>query len=338
MDSRVRLYASACFYYSGLVGIARWWARRSRPHLTIVYYHQAAQGNLRDHWLYLRRHYHIVPLEIALEALKAGSQRQMQGSDRRPLLAVTFDDGYYDNYTQAYSLARELQIPFTIFLIPGYIENGNAFWWATRLLRHALVDRVTFEEQSYNLREPEERKALALVIDARFSECASASEREQLLASLSMLLALPASFKLKESPAPLLSWEQVREMEESGWVSYGAHTMYHPDLRTLTDPADAQREVVPCRAVLEDRLGHSVRLFAYPFGGVGEHGPGAVKLAGYDWAMTTQSGVNDIHCDPHLLFRRNMDGGKHWLIAAAETAGIWSFFSRLKKGSVVAQA
>ena len=84
--------------------------------------------------------------------------------------------------------------------------------------------------------------------------------------------------------------------------------------------------------MLEQQLGHSVRIFAYPFGSIGDHGLCAVKQAGYDWAVTTMSGVNTYQSDPHQLRRRKMDFPKHWLIVAAETAGIWGIFSDLKRG------
>jgi peptidoglycan/xylan/chitin deacetylase (PgdA/CDA1 family) len=313
--------------------LARWWTQRSTSSLTILYYHQASRGNLRSHWQYLRRHYRILPLETALEELRIPLKKAVQSKDRRSLLAVTFDDGYYDNYTHAFSLACELQLPITIFLIPGHMESGNSFWWTTRLLRLAQVDWITFAEHSYNLNLQEERKTLAQAIDIRFSSCTSPIEREKLLASLYTLLAIPSSITLKEQPVPLLGWEQVCEMQASGWISFGAHTMHHPDLGNLADPAEVQQEVAACRTLLSQRLGHSIHTFAYPFGSIGTFGASAVKQAGYDWAVTTQPGVNTCQSDPYLLKRRNMDGGKHWLVVAAETAGIWGFFSYLKKSS-----
>src|SRR6266700_3987039 len=215
---RLRLYVSACFYYSGLVPLARWWAQRSQPHLTILYYHQASKANLRSHWQYVRRHYRVLPLETALAELRMPPEKAVQRRDQRPLLALTFDDGYYDHYTHAFPLACKLQLPMTIFLIPGHMESGKSFWWANRLIRHARAEQMTFEEHTYHLGDLEECKALAQ----------------------------------------------------------------------------------------------------------------AVKRAGYDWAVTVKPGVNTCQSDPHLLTRRHMDAAKHWLVMAAETAGIWGFFSQLK--------
>lgn len=332
MNNRIRIWISACFYYSGLLSLVRWWTQRSRPSLTILYYHQAARGYLRSHLLYLRRHYRILDLEKALEELYMPAKAASQQKDQRSLLALTFDDGYYDNYTHAFPLASELQIPITIFLIPGYMEHGNAFWWATRLLRLARVEQVTLEGHTYHLENLEERKALAQAIDVSFSQCTTAKEREKFLIHLHKMLAVPDSVALREEPVPLLTWAQAREMQESGWVSFGAHTIHHPDLGSLLDPTEVQHEVRTCRTMLEQQLAQPIHSFAYPFGSIGDHGLGAVKQAHYDWAVTTIPGANTCQSAPHLLRRRNIGVNKHWLVMATETAGIWEFFSRLKRG------
>lgn len=122
-------------------------------------------------------------------------------------------------------------------------------------------------------------------------------------------------------------------MEKSGWVSFGAHTMHHPVLAYLTDTAEMQREVEECRAILEQRLSHPVRTFAYPIGQVqhiGDNVIRAVQQAGYEWALTTVYGFNTPQSDPYLLRRVEVDVSQHWLVMAAETAGLWGFFSRLR--------
>jgi len=147
-------------------------------------------------------------------------------------------------------------------------------------------------------------------------------------------LAVSSSVVLKEEPAPLLQWAEVREMEKSGWISFGTHTMHHPVLAYLTDPTEVQREVGECRAILEQRLEHPVLTFAYPFGGledIGDEGLLAVHKAGYDYAVTTIPGLNTARNNPYLLRRIFADVNQHWLVIAAKTSGIWGFFSRLSR-------
>jgi peptidoglycan/xylan/chitin deacetylase (PgdA/CDA1 family) len=335
MHKRLLIFIAACFYYSGLLKLARWWTQYRQQCLIVLNYHRATGGDLRRHLLYLRRHYRILHLEAALEELYTPGKDGSCPCDRRTPLVLTFDDGYRDNYTHAFALARKLQVPITIFLIPAYIDSGEYFWWreGERLVRRTQVDEVTIEGQSYHLKQADERKALAQAIDRRLRHAPSVAQREAFLAFARQALAVPSSRPSQEEPALPLKWTQVREMEESGWVSFGAHTMHHPILADLTDPTEVQREVEECRMMLEQQLGHPVRAFAYPMGQlqhIGDKVLHAVKQAGYDWAPTTIYGFNTPRSNPYLLRRVEVDVNQHWLVMAAETAGLWGFFSRLR--------
>jgi peptidoglycan/xylan/chitin deacetylase (PgdA/CDA1 family) len=62
----------------------------------------------------------------------------------------------------------------------------------------------------------------------------------------------------------MLSWHEVKEMHRAG-ISFGGHTMTHPDLTRL--PAEfVESEVVGGKKIIEDALGSTVDTFAYPFG------------------------------------------------------------------------
>ena len=335
MRKQVGVVVAACFYYSGLVKFARLWRRQSGQHLIILNYHRARGGDLRRHLLYLRRYYRMLHLDEALEELY--TPRQEKGvRDKRTPLVLTFDDGYHDNYLHALVLARELQVPISIFLIPGYVESGDYFWWqeGRRLVHRTKLTEVAFEERTYYLHQPEERDLLARAIDTRLRYAPSVAEREALLVTIRTILAVPSSITIEEESTLPLTWAEVSKMAESGLVSFGAHTMHHPVLAHLTDTTEIRHEVAECRKVLEQKLGSPVRTFAYPIGklkDIGEEGLRAVQEAGYDWAVTTIYGTNTPQSDPYQLRRVAGDVSRHWLVMAAEVSGLWHFCFGLRK-------
>lgn len=331
MSRRIELALAACLYFSGIVKLARWWTRRQGQRLVVLCYHRAEGGSLRQHLLYLRRHYRICHLEDALKALYRPQWETFRGKKPPTLLALTFDDGYYDNYTAAFALATDLQVPVTIFPVPGYIDSGSRFWWhePRYLLGHARGREATIEGRTYHLENTRERGALEWVIEARLRNASSIEEREMFLSTVRKALRVPSPECDEQRAGGLpLTWAEVREMEESGLVSFEAHTMHHPTLACLTGPAELQYEVSECRAALERQLGHPVRAFAYPIGKgehIGENGLAAVQAAMYDWALTTIHGVNTPQTDPHLLHRFVVDVDQHWLMVAAKASGAWDF-------------
>jgi peptidoglycan/xylan/chitin deacetylase (PgdA/CDA1 family) len=333
MRKLLLIFIAACLYYSGAVAVARWLARLGGRRLVILNYHQATGGDLCRHLLYLRQHYRIMHIEAALEELYAP---ETCSHDRRTPLVLTFDDGYRDNYTHAFALARQWQIPISVYLVPGYIESGAHFWWleGERLVRHAQVPTAVIEGRTYQLAIAQERAALADFIDTRVRYAGTVAERERFLASIHTELAVSSDDLSQEEEAALpLSWEQIVEMEKSGWVSFGAHTMHHPILAYLADEQEVQQEVGICRGVVERHLGHPVRSFAYPVGQmqhIGEEALEAVKRVGYSWAVTTRYGFNTPRSHPHLLRRIEVDVSQHWLVVAVEAAGMWGLFARVR--------
>ncbi|HEU5229161.1 MAG TPA: polysaccharide deacetylase family protein [Ktedonobacteraceae bacterium] len=336
MRDHVRIGLAALCYYSGLIKLVRFWTQCAGPRLIILNYHRAAGNTLRQHLRYLRRHYRMLHLETALEELssKAASQR-----DRSTLLAVTFDDGYYDNYSHAFAIAEELKVPITIFLVPGYIENGHHFWWleGQRIVQCAQVREALIEGKIYHLDHEEERLALLQMIEARLLNATSVAQREEFLNVLHDTLQVPETLTAEERLALPLAWQEVQAMGQSDWISFGAHTMHHPVLAYLEDAAELRFEVEECRKVLEQRLERTIRAFAYPLGKaehIGDVAPCAVRQAGYRWAVTTLPGVNTAQTDAYMLRRRNVGVNQHWLLVAAETAGVWCFLSQLARRSL----
>jgi peptidoglycan/xylan/chitin deacetylase (PgdA/CDA1 family) len=335
LKNYLRLVVAACLYYSGLVKLALLWEQRSSQSLLILYYHRADGKNLQGHLRYLRDHYRVMPLEEALAELYTPSA-QKHRDDRRKLLVITFDDGYRDNYTHGLALARKLRVPMTIFLIPGYIESGASFWWleGTNLVANAQVEEAELDGRMYHLRQQDDRRALEQVIDRHARYAQSVAEREDYLAAVRKALAIPSSRSSGEAGALPLTWPEVLEMEQSGWITFGAHTLHHPVLSYLTDATEVRREVAECRRVLEERLGHPVYSFAYPIGrpeDIGVEGLQAVKDAGYRWALTTIEEKNVPQTDPHLLRRLPGDPNLHWLELAALLAGLLGTRTRLRQ-------
>lgn len=335
MRKRILTAIASMMYYSGLVALARWWTRRTGKQLIILNYHRATGGDLRRHLVYLRQHYRIMHIEAALEELYTPRKKPDYRTDKRTPLVLTFDDGYYDNYTHAFKLARELQIPMSLYLVPGYVESGAHFWWNEdrHLLQYAQVKDAQVEGQIYHLDDAQERATLALLIATRVYRVSSVAEREAFLVTMRETLAVPFLSAQEDKPALPLTWQQIQEMAQSGWISFGAHTMHHPILGFLKDPAEVHYEIETCRSVLEQRLEHPVRSFAYPVGKrqhIGESVRQAVKSAGYQWAVTTNYGFNTPRTDPYMLRRVEVDVDQHWSVMAAETAGLWGIISRLR--------
>ena len=131
----------------------------------------------------------------------------------------------------------------------------------------------------------------------------------------------------------MLTWHEILEMQSSGIVSFGSHTMTHPHLGNL--PTEKiEYELATSKAVLEKRLGRKVDFFAYP-GGIRRYGDLSRKTqkilisCGYRMACTSVFGRNGFSDNPYQLkrigigrtdtlpvFRTKVTGGCDWLETA----------------------
>lgn len=62
-----------------------------------------------------------------------------------------------------------------------------------------------------------------------------------------------------------MTWDQIREMQQSGLVEFGSHTCSHRRLRELSQ-AEIIQEITQSKQIIEEQLQKPIRTFCYPFG------------------------------------------------------------------------
>ena len=304
---------------AGAPAVAR---RMHRNRVLIVTYHGFTEGasppgaensfdlhlpvaRLRQQLLYLRRRYHVVPLERVVAHYAQG----------RPLppypAALTIDDGYRSTYTLAYPVLRALGLPATLFVATDFVGRGAPL----------LYDRVEYAlghtpERSVTLAA--DGKAAVLPLGTAAQRAAAVGRVRALLRDLGeegrrrlveeLERRAGVALRLDGAPPALyapLTWDEVREMAAGGLVTVGSHTCTHPSLARV--PLDAaRREVVRSRQAVEREVGSPCRLFSYPYGGPGDVNAAVralVREAGYAGAVATLSALNGRDADPFALCR-----------------------------------
>ncbi|WNC17574.1 polysaccharide deacetylase family protein [Brevibacillus brevis] len=87
-----------------------------------------------------------------------------------------------------------------------------------------------------------------------------------------------------------LTWDEIKQMQQSGIVDFESHTVHHPNLlKEKTDEVKAEFE--QSRKVLEAHLHKPVRVLAYPFGNHKTYMYPMLKKAGYQMAFDSDPGL-----------------------------------------------
>jgi peptidoglycan/xylan/chitin deacetylase (PgdA/CDA1 family) len=71
---------------------------------------------------FFKQHFHVVPLRDLVDKLHDGVRL-------RHHLAITFDDGYLDNYENAAPVLERLSLPATFFVVTQFMGSTAVPWW-----------------------------------------------------------------------------------------------------------------------------------------------------------------------------------------------------------------
>lgn len=104
-----------------------------------------------------------------------------------------------------------------------------------------------------------------------------------------------------------LTWDQIIEMDKSGFVEFGAHTRHHPNLPDLSKLAIID-EIKGSKNDLEQHVKHRINWFAYPYGSYSTFIMKAVKDAGFKGAASTVYGAAQSKDNLYLFPRIMVDG------------------------------
>ncbi|MBI4972832.1 MAG: polysaccharide deacetylase family protein [Candidatus Omnitrophica bacterium] len=190
------------------------------------------------------KHYNVVTLESLVSLIK----EQKNISPRT--IAITFDDGYKDNYTHAFPILKKYNFPATIFIIVNEV---------------ARADR--------------------------------------------------------------LSWDEIRQMQSSGLISFGSHTLGPEPLTDIKSLEEVKKQIFDSKKILEEKLGTPITMFSYPAGRFNRQIRQLVIDAGYALAVTTSPGKEYPDNDVFALKRiRISENAGNLFIFWAETSGFYTFF------------
>jgi peptidoglycan/xylan/chitin deacetylase (PgdA/CDA1 family) len=259
-----------------------------------------SEDKFRDQMEAVARTGHACTLAEAVERLAAGS------SDR-PAIAVTFDDGFLNNYAVAFPILQHFEIPATIFVNTAFVDTRDCVWFCkvNRAIADTRQQALSWRGESYDLSSTEARSAAAAGIQARLKAYPH-SELLRALADLCRDLGDDAGRPVTDaSPYAVLDSESMRRMSASGLVDFGGHTHTHAILSQLTRE-QAQREIVTSVERVREFNARPVEVFAYPNGRRQDYNDESIEIlqvAGIRAAVTAIHGSN-LSSTPLMELRR----------------------------------
>jgi peptidoglycan/xylan/chitin deacetylase (PgdA/CDA1 family) len=232
---------------------------------------------------FLDEHFTVLRLSEAIERLQAGSLPAASA-------AVTFDDGYADNAEVALPLLQRHGHRATFFIATGYLDGGRMFNDdIIEAFRNAPAGEIDLREaglETYAIGDPASRVSSYSAVLRKLKyfphERRAHTARE-----------IARRYDVPDASSLMLTTRQLREVHRAGF-DVGGHTHTHPILELQSD-ADAEREISGGKQKLEELIGASVGLFAYPNGipitDYSTRHAAMARRAGFTGAVSTFAGA-----------------------------------------------
>jgi peptidoglycan/xylan/chitin deacetylase (PgdA/CDA1 family) len=234
---------------------------------------------------YVQKHYNVITVEHLVLWLRNDKAIPPHAA------IITFDDGYFDNLTNAYPILKERNIPALIFLTTDYMDANIQFYWdyAAYCFYHTSKQSAylpVFGTCAWS--DQDTREALMM----RWIEAVKQLEEDQKRQAVERLAkALDVSVIEGSFENLYLTWEQVRLLSQNG-IEFGSHTRSHPIL-TRIPLEKAREELIVSKKRIEEEINKQVISFAYPNGQSHDFSPDVsslVREAGMEVAFTLLPG------------------------------------------------
>jgi peptidoglycan/xylan/chitin deacetylase (PgdA/CDA1 family) len=277
-------------------------------------------ANFEEQLCVLRRYRYPLCLADFVERLVAGSLP-------RHAVALTFDDGYVDNLTAGKPRLAAADVPATVFLATGYLDQRKPFWWdelANLIFQENDLQRIdlivdtdmfridlgTEDPPCGNCAAPSSSSERRHVILGRLWQHLrhlNDDERGSVMAVLHSRSAKPHYSNALGRP---MTFQEVKKLMDDRLVTIGAHSVSHPVLSALDTPT-CRREITESKLTCERLTEAPVRAFTYPYGDFNAETQNVARTAGFAVACSTRPEAIDIKYDIFALPRipiTNLDG------------------------------
>ena len=233
-----------------------------------------------------------------------------EGSAAGTSVAVTFDDGYLDNFSEAKPVLEEYQVPATVFITTTAIDAKGDFWWeelaqmlmsTKRAVQGEMIagnelvsiavpsmDQDGPPRADWNADEPRnERERTYRILWEKLWHM-SPEQRDLCMEQLRRI----CGWSPGVPEGPTMSREQVIALQ-SDLVAIGAHARIHHPL-PLHEPVRRRVEIEGSLADCQSLASVPITGFAYPQGNLDAETKSMVRSAGYDWACSTHRAAVDL--------------------------------------------
>lgn len=233
-------------------------------------------------------------------------------------VAITFDDGFRNNVTEAMPILEKFNIPATFYVSAGVINTDIMFWvdMIEDCLNNSQRSVITIgldNEKTFDLKS-QSKKINVLQEIKSYCKNAKSIEKDRVIKNLiqeTQWTPMVHSSKNYEK----MSWEELRFLASKKLFTIGGHSLYHDILSSFDDDKRLESDIKLSIDLLKYNLKMPIVHYAYPEGQANHFNSKIISLLNKYGIVCSPSAINGINDETYDLFnlRRTMvgiNGGK----------------------------
>ncbi|MFM2285868.1 MAG: hypothetical protein RLZZ543_1365 [Bacteroidota bacterium] len=239
-----------------------------------------SQEDFRKHVHFLKKYCHIISLKDFFE------KRFIVG---KPNIALTFDDGYRNNFQYAMPVLEEAKVNGT-FYITGLNEGTTNILWAdylniasTLTLQDICIDGENFRQTDGKYFSLDSGKNLYTIIK---DENASSEYKQLMMDSFIDLYDFKGNSDYDDY-WKLMSDDQIRICSESKFIEVGSHGFLHNNLGSISASLGT-KEMTDSKNYLENITQKKVDSIGYPDGSYTRATLNSAELLGFKYQTAAE--------------------------------------------------
>jgi len=248
---------------------------------------------------FLKEHFNVISFN---ELLSIWNKKIFDETKR--YCVITFDDGWFDSYTNAYQILKKYDMPATIFLPTAYI-NTNKWFWPDKLA-YVLQQIASVSNNRPSILSTATRTKYPLLSKFHIEGIESAIKEWKVLDEEEIERRIDEIADMLKIELPkdrmVLNWREIEEMSINK-ISFGSHSATHRILTNHTTDVVRKELEYSMNALRAEQINYT-NVFCFPNGNYNEAIAEMVREAGYDAAVTTKSGLEDGVSDNHFRLKR----------------------------------
>ena len=232
----------------------------------------------------------------------------------RPALAITFDDGYFNNFEYAASILEEYKCPASFFVVAHELSGFDILWSDLLDIAPRLTRReICFGGETFSnprMRSWGNSKSGPLKRVYKSDPRGGAIKITEIAQQLEDVIERISQDRKIGDYWKLMSGDDLRQLSTSDYISLGIHGVYHNNLGVV--PIDAaQEEVKRSQQYLEGLTRTKIGQISYPDGSYSRDLVEAVCQLGIDQQCAVDYRFPQDRSDVRLCNRYGVHVGRN---------------------------